>query len=91
MVFASWNTAKVHRGTWFMYHYGGPTPKRHIAFSNSPWIKKLWMGKLINWAQTKKRLQQEGKAVQLVKKYTDKQGQQRWKGTDKLRGSEPGT
>lgn len=49
------------------------------------------MGKLVNWKQEKKQLEQDGKAVHLVQKYIDKSGKQRWKGTKSLRSSESGT
>ena len=79
---------KVHRAWWYMLHYGGPTPKKHIAFSNSPHVAGLWMGKLKNWLQTKQKLKEAGKSVELVQKYVDKHGKKRWKGTKQLRGSE---
>ena len=51
----------------------------------------LWAGKLKNWAKTKAKLKTEGKAVELVDKYTDGAGKRRWKGNKALRGSESGT
>ena len=83
--------AEVHRGTWYMLHYGGPTPKRHIAFANSIHVASLWAGKLKNWAKTKAKLKTQGEAVELVDKYMDGAGKRRWKGNKALRGSESGT
>jgi hypothetical protein len=43
------HAAKVWKVSWYMLHYGGNTPKRHIGYSNSSEIGKLWMGRLIGW------------------------------------------
>lgn len=82
---------KVHKAWWYMLHYGGPTPKRHYAYSNSSHVGKLWMGRLRNWAATKDKLAKAGKAVELTEKYIDKQGKRRWKGSRSLRSSESDT
>lgn len=73
-----------------MLHYGGPTPKRHYAFSNSRWVAKLDLGKLRGWAQRKKVLKTIGKGYDLVDHYVDAQGKKRWKGNRLLRSSELG-
>ena len=74
-----------------MYHYGGPTPKPLYAFCNSHHVGKLNMGKLTGWTQTKKVLKDQGKAKDLVIKYKDSTGKQRFKGSTYLRGSELGS
>ena len=64
-----------------MATYGGPTPKRHVAYSNSPAIQSLY-----------KHVQSQDAAgidrVRTVKKYIDKEGKQRFKGDKGLRPSE---
>lgn len=79
---------KVHKATWHMYHYGGPTPKRHYAFSNSRHVGRLDAGKLKGWATKKQALKDSGHGHELVDKYKDRDGQLRWKGNKNLRGSE---
>ena len=81
---------QVHKSSWYMLHYGGPTPKRHYAFSNSRWVAKLDLGKLRGWAQRKKVLKSIGKGYDLVDHYIDAQGKKRWKGNRLLRSSELG-
>lgn len=81
---------QVHKSSWYMLHYGGPTPKRHYAFSNSQWVAKLDLGKLRGWAQRKKVLKTIGKGYDLVDHYIDAQGKKRWKGNQLLRSSELG-
>ena len=67
-----------------MCHYGGPTPKPHMAYANSHAIGGLSKGKLTNWKEKAKELDGQGKRVA----YKDKQGKARWKGTSKLRKTE---
>ena len=79
---------KVHKASWYMLHYGGPSPKRHYMLSNSASVGKLWRGKLKNWKEMKKKLELQGKSVKYVRKYIDKAGKRRWKGAKSLRSSE---
>ena len=81
-------TLEVHKASWYMIHYGGPTPKRHYAFSNSRHVASLNAGKLKGWAKKKRVLKAQGKHRELVQKYQDSRGQRRWKGTKALRSSE---
>lgn len=75
-----------------MLHYGGPTPKPHVAWSNSYHVASLYMGKLVGWAKKKRELADDGKAPHgLVVKYVDKAGKQRYKGSQTLRASELGS
>ena len=75
-----------------MLHYGGPTPKRHVAWANSPHIRFLDMGRLIGWAKRKREMQQRGIAPkELVQKYVDKNGKRRYKGSKSLKSSESGS
>jgi hypothetical protein len=71
-----------------MLHYGGPTPKPLYAFSNSRHVEKLNQGKLEGGADKKRVLQTQGKSKELVVKYKDSSGKQRWKGSSELRSSE---
>ena len=85
------NPLEVHKASWYMLHYGGKTPKRHYAFSNSRHVAKLNMGKLKGWRKIRNALEASGQKVQLVDKYEDSQGKKRWKGNAQLRSSEWGT
>ena len=49
------------------------------------------MGKLTGWTAIKKVLKDQGKARDLVIKYKDSAGKQRYKGSTHLRGSELGS
>lgn len=91
----SWHycSLQVSKACWHMIHYGGPTPKKHYALSNSPDISKLNRGKFCmkKWLKKKQELQKEGLHQKLVEQYTDSNGKKRWKGTKALRSSEWGT
>lgn len=72
--------------------YGGPTPKRHVAFSNSATIAKLQMGKLEGWQKKVKQDEAAGiQRVKTVQKYIDKNGRSRYKGAEGLKPSESET
>lgn len=72
--------------------YGGPTPKRHVAYSNSAAIAKLDLGRLQGWTKKVKALEAKGiPRVQTVIKYYDKQGRLRYKGCKALKHSESDT
>ena len=71
-----------------MFHYGGPSPKRHLAFSNSPAVGRLNAGQLRGWTKEKKKREAAGTASKLVVKYTDSKGKLRYKGGPALRKSE---
>ena len=81
--------SQVHKTSWYMLHYGGPTPKRHYAFANTHHIDKLNLGQLRGWLQKKEALKELGQTYDLVDKYVDASGQPRWKGNKRLRSSEP--
>jgi len=75
-----------------MAHYGGPTPKRHVAYSNSHAIGLLDLGRLKGWSQKQKAKKKAGlETVTTVVKYIDKQGRQRYKGSKALKFSESET
>ena len=62
--------------------YGGLSPKRHVAYSSSPWIERFNIGRLSGW-----------KASENTKKNTavwvDKvTGKRKWHGTKHLKGTE---
>ena len=72
--------------------YGGPTPKRHVAYSNSPGIAKLDLGRLQGWTKKIKDMEEKGiPRVQTVIKYHDKNGRLRYKGCKALKYSESDT
>ena len=69
--------------------YGGPTPKRHVAWSNSAVISSLDLGRLKGWSKFLDDKKKSGEEqVKLVEKYIDKKGKQRWKGSKALKSSE---
>ena len=75
-----------------MRHYGGPTPKRHCAWSNSPGIASLDLGRLVGWTKKLRQREAEGTGpAKTVVKYHDKQGKLRWKGTKALKPTESET
>ena len=59
--------SEVTRVSWWMAHYGGLSPKRHYAWSNSPAIKRLDKGRL-QWKKLKATLPY---TIETVKKYVD--------------------
>lgn len=72
--------------------YGGPTPKRHVAFSNSATVAKLNLGKLEGWQKKVKQDEAAGiQRVKTVRKYIDKNGKPRYHGSEGLKASEPET
>ena len=72
--------------------YGGPTPKRHVLWANSPVIQRLHTGALKGWSQFVKAKEASGqKHVRTVQKYTNKEGRQCWKGDAGLKPSESET
>ena len=75
-----------------MRSYGGPTPKRHVLYANSPAIQSLYKGRLVGWSKHIKAQDAAGVArVKTVDKYVDKSGQVRYKGSKGLRPSESET
>lgn len=95
LCFSNWCTEtrshsfEVFRTMWYMFHYGGPTPKRHMAFSNSPAVCQLDAGPLRGWTRHKKEQEAKGQPVpKYVQKYVDKAGRTRYKGLPALRSSE---
>lgn len=74
---------------WWMGHYGSATPKRHYLYANSHFYSSLDLGPLRKIKNRMGEKQEPPKdKVITVKHYRDKQGKQRWQGTDKLRGTE---
>ena len=82
----------MQRVTWWMALYGGPTPKRHVAYSNSPAIARLDLGKLQGWIRRTRAMDAAGvKRPKTVEKYIDKKGRQRYKGSADLKPTESET
>lgn len=65
-----------------MFNYGGKTPKRHYALSNSEGVGKLYNGKLSRWDKSK------NKHSQTTRYYTDSNGKKRFTGTKNLKKTE---
>ena len=76
--------SEVTRVSWWMAHYGGLSPKRHYAWSNSPAIKRLDKGRL-QWKKLKATLPY---TIETVKKYVDSENRTRYHGTGELRSTE---
>ena len=74
-----------------MHHYGAATPKRLYVFGNSRHVDGFNKGKLKGWAKTKKDIKTKVVSKDLVIKYKDPKGQQRWKGSHDLKASELGS
>lgn len=64
-----------------MAHFGGSSPKRHKALSNTKWVEKFNRGKL----NLKKFREDNPEALQTTERYRDAQGILRWKGTSSLK------
>jgi hypothetical protein len=62
-----------------MSHYSSATPKRHFAYSNSPWIRQLDKGTL-QWKR--------GKGPATAVTYQSKSGKKCYKGTKHLKKTE---
>ncbi len=73
---------QVYEASWYMLHYGSSSPKRHVMFSNSSHITKLWRGKLLGW---KKNNNSDTKPC---KTYLDGSGRKRFCGTKFLKSTE---
>ena len=75
---------KVTRVTWWMAHWGSPTPKRQYMYSNCAAVSTLDRGKLhlTTWRKKNKN------APQTTKRYKDGKGRDCWSGTDQLRKTE---
>ena len=76
---------KFWKVSWYMWHYGAPTPKRHFAYSNSPCIRSFSRGKLRGW---KKKVRPG--APKSAYYYKDAKGKKRYVGTKFLKGTGSG-
>ena len=72
---------KVYQAAWWMASYGGLTPKRHIAYSNSPAVQVLDLGTLLK--AVRDRLSKH--TCQSSKTYVSKNGRKRFAGTKFLK------
>lgn len=75
--------AEVYEVSWWMRHYGGASPKRHIMFGSSPWISQLSVGKLSGW---KKEMSEGTKPCRTY--VSKKDGRKRFCGARFLKGAE---
>ncbi|CAK9117801.1 unnamed protein product [Durusdinium trenchii] len=76
------NGSSVFRVGWWMSHYDARTPKRHFAYSNSPFIRSLDRGILQGWKKRK------GKGPATAVTYESKSGKKCYKGTKHLKQTE---
>ena len=75
--------AKVWRVGWWMAHYSSSTPKRHFAYSNSAYIRRLDKGVL----QWKRRVGHKGPKTAVTYK-SKSTGKVCYKGTSALKKTE---
>ncbi|CAE7688818.1 unnamed protein product [Symbiodinium necroappetens] len=79
---------QVFKCQFWMWHYESRTPKPTVLWSSSRAIAKFWMGSL---KRAQVRAEQEkrnpGKCGPPVKRWIDKEGRQRFKGTFDLRAT----
>ena len=66
-----------------MAHYASQTPKRHFAYSNSWYIRRLDKGTLQGWKD-----RTSGKVIKTAVAYKSKNGKQCYKGTPALKKTE---
>lgn len=66
--------------------YDARTPKRHLAWSNSPVVRGLDLG-VLQWKKIQGRRDPRLR-VETVKVYKDKKGIRRYQGTTQLRSTE---
>ena len=69
---------KFWRASWWMFNSGGMSPKRHIAWSNSPRIGLLDTGSLVGWKKGRNA------GAETTKSYVDKAGKRCYAGTKHL-------
>lgn len=81
LVLLTW-LSQVWTASWWMMLYGGRTPKRHVAYSNSAAIGCVDLGPL-------SRLHKRVKSDTTVK-YLDRKGRWRYKGSKTLKATEQG-
>ena len=73
---------QVYEASWYMLHYGASSPKRHVMFSNSPHISKLWVSRLVGWKKS------NNAGAKPCRTYHDRSGKKRFVGTRFLKGTE---
>lgn len=80
--------AQVFKCQFWMWHYESRTPKPTVLWSSSRAITKFWVGKLkraqVKAEQQKRNPDQRGPPV---KRWIDKEGRERFKGTFDLRAT----
>ena len=72
------NPSKVWKESFWMMHWGSPSPKRTCLWANSYEIRRFNRGRL-------SRARMAMKTVKTSIKYKDRAGRQRWKGSPELR------
>lgn len=80
-----WPVAEVFQTNWWMRLYGGPSPKRHVAYCNSEWVERFNNGKLRGWQKS------HNKDRRNTVEYYDRSGKKVWHGSCHLKGSQPGS
>jgi hypothetical protein len=73
---------EVFKSWWWMLHCGGKSPKRHVAYSNSPAVKRLWLGRLKGWKFD------DSIHTRTAHNYIDKNGKRCFMGTKDLKSTQ---
>ena len=73
--------SEVSKTSWWMRHYGGPSPKRHWAYCNSEVVQQLNCGKLT-------KHDKKGCTARNAEVYHNRAGKKCFKGTSTLKSSE---
>ena len=59
------------------------SPKRHVAYSNSPWVERFNLGRLTGWKPNDNKKKNTAVYVDPIT------GKRKWHGTKNLKGTEP--
>ena len=78
------NIYKVYIHKWWMMHWGGATPKRHVCLTNNVYGKKFDRGTL-----TRKQKELLDTGIRTTIKYQDAGGRSRYVGSRHLKKTQP--
>ena len=74
--------AQVFRSCWWMRLFQSSSPKRHVAYSSSPWVERFNLGRLTGWSP---KMNKEKNTASYVDPIT---GKRKWHGTKNLKKTE---
>lgn len=73
---------QVFRSCWWMRLFQSSSPKRHVAYSSSPWVERFNLGRLTGWSP---KMNKEKNTASYVDPIT---GKRKWHGTKNLKKTE---